>query len=214
MTFEEAQDNVKIGHFTRKGGTVRGVVHVGANDGEEVAGYLGLGAQEIMLFEPLPLACDKMFTDWKTDASHPSIHIFPFALGAEYEGDRQFNITAGDGKGSSFLREINSPYELAGRTYRTVRRFDSLDIDLAPYNVLVVDVQGMELEVLEGFGTQLESFDFMNIECSRVPLYEGEAPARAVIDFLSEQGFQQDSPIEDHNDIMFVARRLGWTTQY
>jgi len=40
MTFEEAQDRVKIGHFTRKGYKIRGVVHVGANDGFEIQFYL------------------------------------------------------------------------------------------------------------------------------------------------------------------------------
>jgi FkbM family methyltransferase len=199
MTFQEAVDGVKIGHFVRKGGKIRGVVHVGANDGEEIPFYLALGAQKVMAFEPLaqharlPNQFDKRVWFW------------PIALG-DGNYSKVLNVSEGTGKGSTFLQEIDTGYQWVDRQFANVRRFDHLYIDLAPYNVLVVDVQGMELEVLKGFGKQLQAFDFLNIECSAVPLYVGEAPASAVIDYLSLQGFEQDTPIQAHDDIMFIRK--------
>jgi FkbM family methyltransferase len=211
MTFEEAQNNVKIGHFTRKCGEIRGVIHVGANDGEEIEGYFGLGAEYVLAFEPLDFARESLLKRWGHD---PRVLVLPFGL-ADRNCTRVLDVTPGDGKGSSFLKELQthygSGYEIVDRQWGQLRRFDSLPFDGRLFNTLVVDVQGMELEVLKGFGFHIYCFAFLNIECSRVPLYEGEAPAQDIIDFLStRRGFQQDSPIEDHNDIMFVNRRLNW----
>lgn len=206
MNFEQAQDFVKIGHFTRKGGKIRGVVHVGANDGEEIEGYFGLGAGSVLAFEPLKSAYERLMEQWGLD-----YRVLALPLGLASVNSRSvLFVSGGDGKGSTFLKEVNSPYTFPSTEIALVRRFDFLPIDVSQFNTLVVDVQGMELDVLAGFGVFLYEFDFLNIECSRVQLYEGEASALEVIDFLSTKGFQQDSPIEDHNDIMFVHRRLGW----
>ena len=77
-------------------------------------------------------------------------------------------------------------------------------IELKDYNCLVVDVQGMELQVLKGFGPHLDGMDCLNIECSEVPIYGGEAPASEVVAWLGERGFEAISPIEPHNDVLFV----------
>ena len=214
MTFEQAQDAVKIGHFTRKGGQIRGVIHVGANDGEEIEGYFGLGAEYVLAFEPLDFARESLLKRWGHD---PRVLCLPFGLDSK-DGFEILNITPGDGKGSSFLNEkamfYGSGYEIVGYQWAHLRRFDSLPFDAYKFNTLVVDVQGMEWEVLKGFGTSIWRMEFLNIECSRIPLYEGESPAQDIIDLLSNHGFQQDSPIEDHNDIMFVNRRLNWPTLF
>jgi FkbM family methyltransferase len=202
MTFEEAQDRVKIGHFTRKGYKIRGVVHVGANDGFEIQFYLALGAELVVAFEPLISASSKLFENYGSDVR---VELFNCALG-DHEYWQELTIAPGDGQGSTFLPEVTQSFKAAGTQSTLVRRFDSMGIDIAPCNTLVVDTQGMELQVLKGFGEQLAHFDFLNIECSRVPLYVGGAPAQEVIDYLAEQGFDQDTPIVDHDDIMFVRR--------
>ncbi|KKL26568.1 hypothetical protein LCGC14_2394040, partial [marine sediment metagenome] len=75
------------------------------------------------------------------------------------------------------------------------------------YNCLVVDVQGMELQVLKGFGPHLDGMDCLNIECSETPVYEGEAPAYDIVVWLAARGFYNITPIQAHNDILFVKRR-------
>ena len=206
MTFEEAQDRVKISHFTRKGHKIRGVVHVGANDGYEIQFYLVLGAQRVIAFEPLANAMTAMFQKYGND---DRVELYNCALG-ERDGWCELAITPGDGQGSSFLPEVDPPtYQTVGVQMCAIHRFDSLGIDIHPCNTLVVDVQGMELQTLHGFGDQLGKFDFLNIECSRVPIYQGGVPASEVIAFLSEHGFDQDSPIEDHDDIFFIRKGLA-----
>lgn len=204
MTFEEAQDRVKIGHFTRKGHKITGVVHVGANDGYEIQFYLLLGATKVIAFEPLLSAYERMWTHYNED---PRVEMLNCALG-EREGFSDLHITEGDGQGSSILRELAGPYVISGKERVAVIRGDAFGLQHENVNTLVVDTQGMELQVLKGFGDHLKTFSFLNIECSRVPLYEGGVSAQEVIDYLSEQGFERDSPIYDHDDIMFLRRGL------
>jgi len=55
--------------------------------------------------------------------------------------------------------------------------------------LLKVDVQGAELSVLRGAEKTLESIDSIFVECSFVELYEGQALANEVIEFLAARGF-------------------------
>jgi hypothetical protein len=70
--------------------------------------------------------------------------------------------------------------------------------------LLVVDVQGMEFQVLSGFGCYLEGFFDIVVECSAKEVFQGGVPAIKVIAFLSERGFIRKSPVLDCGDIKFV----------
>lgn len=198
---QEALDKVKISHFLRKGYNITGIVHVGANDGYEVQWYRKLGISPILCFEPLPLAIELFKNKY---SEYKNVFLQEYALG-EKDETGSLSIAPNDGQGSSFLIDPKANWNL-NTIDREVHRFDKLFNmgDTKFYNCLVVDTQGMELQVLKGFGKLLDQFDYLNIECSEVPLYEGEAPASEVIAYLKERGFSQDTPTEPHNDIMFI----------
>ena len=197
-----AEARVKLGHFTRQGLQPRGVVHVGANDGYEIEWYRKLGVERVIAFEPLAEAASKA---QKRYASDSAVQIYGHALGGDAE-IAALRVSEGDGQGSSFLAERSASYKISSLQPAEIARFDSLDLSLDGFDTLVVDVQGMELAVLKGFGSMLGSFKYLNIECSREPLYEGSAAAAEVIGFLKSHGFEQDSPVEAHNDIMFIRQ--------
>ena len=50
-------------------------------------------------------------------------------------------------------------------------------------------MQGYELPVLHGCESLLSRFSHVYVECSFVELYEGQALAAEVIDFLRQRGF-------------------------
>ena len=62
--------------------------------------------------------------------------------------------------------------------------------DLGARNLLKIDVQGFELEVLKSAGTLLAKFEWVYAECSFVPLYEGQALAQEIVDYLGRHGFR------------------------
>lgn len=63
--------------------------------------------------------------------------------------------------------------------------------DLRAPALLKIDVQGFELEVLQGSRALLPAFEHVYVEASFVPLYDGQALADDVIAFLSEAGFAE-----------------------
>lgn len=211
-TYQEGEDRVKISHFTRKGYDITGVMHVGTNYGYEFEQYRKMGIEYFIGFEPLPSAIEAFQKNYPTLATGKEF-FFPVALG-DTDSIKALYVRAGDGQSSSFYEEFEPEQELVGMTPLKIRRFDEFAQSIAPtlpmdrMNCLVLDVEGMELEVLGGMGFYLEAFDFLNIECSEKPFYKGAPAAGEIIDWLAKAGFEQDSPIEPHNDIFFIKKAL------
>jgi hypothetical protein len=93
----------------------------------------------------------------------------------------------------------------------SIRRFEDWAKDTeftrGSCSLLVIDVQGMEGAVLEGFGDYLNDFTEMKIECSHPPLYKGGADASLVIAYLAQYGFVATTPILRHGDIHFKKEK-------
>jgi len=200
------KDRVKITHFLEQGFNINGIIHVGANDGYEVEWYLKMGIKNILAFEPL-LSAIEIFKD--TFSKYENVMLIEYGLGERNE-ERELLISKGDGKSSSFLHQEKEIF--VETEFANIRRFDELvdewKIDMSKYNYLVIDAEGMELPALKGMGKYLQKFEMMHVECSRTPYYVGDVPAQTVIEFIESQGFQQDSPIEDHDDIFFIRKGL------
>jgi hypothetical protein len=52
-----------------------------------------------------------------------------------------------------------------------------------------IDVQGYELQVLEGCASLLSLFSFLYIECSFLELYTGQSLVHEIISFLANRQF-------------------------
>lgn len=202
--YKAAEDRVKISHFTQQGYEITGLVHVGANDGYEIQYYLAMGIKPVLAIEPLSSARKIAFQKY---FSHPDVILAGCGLG-NFDGWAPLHITDGDGKGSSFLWEKGPPQVVMVADVE-MHRWSSInrqDIDRSKFNCCVIDVQGMELDVLRGMDDQIKQFSFLSVECSEVPIYKGEASASEVIAYLHRMGFERDSPIAAHDDIMFINR--------
>lgn len=209
------QQKPHIDYFADNGFKINGIVHVGANVGQELPYYIEQLFLPIIAFEPHPIAFKILH-----DTYHRSVLCAPFALGSK-SGQLVLNVPV-DGnheRSSKFL-----PIETEGHDWTKIPveekvtvpviRFDSWAknhdnlIRIEAYDTLVIDVQGMELEVLKGFGRYLNNFHFLIVECSASPVYDGEASAQEVIDFLISRGFVKLTKIEEHDDIIFKRRGL------
>jgi FkbM family methyltransferase len=62
--------------------------------------------------------------------------------------------------------------------------------DLGLASLLKIDVQGFELEVLKSAEELLARFRWIYVECSFVPLYEGQALAEEIVAWLAARGFR------------------------
>jgi FkbM family methyltransferase len=190
----------------------RGVIHVGANDGAELQWYLDRGLTPILCFEPNPEAFRRGLSDW---GGSSGIDYVRLALGSKTEAlEMRVPLDGDDEKTSRYQPVVTLGHDwtavpMGESLIVPVVRFDEWvtdDFRRQPYGTLVVDVQGMELEVLKGFGVYLQGFDYLCVELSEKPMYEGEPPAGEVIDWLREQGFRQETVTVEHGDVCFSRR--------
>jgi hypothetical protein len=80
---------------------------------------------------------------------------------------------------------------VAGEMKVEVRRLDHVmtAAQIERPALMKLDVQGAELDVLEGAGALLQDIDYLYLEGSFVELYEGQALITDIVTFLGRHGF-------------------------
>jgi FkbM family methyltransferase len=170
------------------------VLDVGANIGQygrrlRKAGYQG----QILSFEPLPDAFQTLSGQTRAD---PLWSCEQVAVG-DSDGEARINVSR-DSVSSSLLPSYNRlalaepATAYVGVATVPLRRLDTLVSGrLAPDRCLwlKLDVQGYERPVLDGAGSVLERTRVVEAELSLVPLYQGQALYREIIDHLENLGF-------------------------
>src|SRR3954447_10825341 len=160
---------MQVDSFLRK---VPGVVHVGANSGQERDTYRDFGLRVLWIE-----AISEVFNELVRNISdHPKQKAICALLTDEDDAEHQFHIASNEGASSSiyqFGQECLDIWPelsfLSSRTLRS-RRLDSLfgseSISPSDYPALVMDVQGAELLVLKGAGQMLSQFRYIKTEAS------------------------------------------------
>lgn len=167
------------------------IIDIGANRGQ-----FSLAAQQccpnarVISFEPLPTAGDKFFQA----AANRRCVLYGAAIGPR----RMIaTIHISGREDCSSLLPITGMVEIAKGTQEVsvaeviVARLDEFICrkDLRAPALLKIDVQGYELQVLQGCSALLSSFDYVYVECSFVELYAGQSSPGDVIAFLRARGF-------------------------
>lgn len=188
-----------------------GVIHVGAHLGEEIPQYIADGRSPIICFEPLIVNQIPEGVDWYDCALGSETGKFTMHIPKHHHSDGM------DTQSSSMLPLLPDRAAYIGWSVTPTRdiliecmRFDEW-AELAEFNrdcaLLVIDVQGMELQTLKGFGTYLNDFTEIMVEVSSPPVYHGGADAREVESFLGEHGFVSSDLIPNHGDMYFVRNK-------
>ena len=196
------------------------VVDVGANRGQFslVCRRVNPGAK-IVGFEPLaePARIYRaLFAD------DPNIRLCEAALGAQ-SGKTVMHVSARDDSSSllPIAQAQTDNYPGSGEVGTQDVAVTTLPEAVSPQefgarNLLKIDVQGFELEVLKSADSLLPRFAWVYVECSYLPLYEGQPLADEVIAFMLARGFVvsgrynvsyiagTDQPLQA--DLLFVPR--------
>lgn len=172
---------------------IRGLIHVGANRADEYDYYASNTQGPLLFIEAIPELVETVRR--RLDPSRP--HYVRQAAVAESSGTTvSFNIASNSGLSSSLLKlgrhaEI-CPWITYTDTIEVVtERLDDIVAgrhEAGEYNVLVLDVQGAELKVLQGAPELLNQIDAVVAEISPEPLYEGGCTFLEVTTLLAEAG--------------------------
>jgi FkbM family methyltransferase len=169
------------------------VVDIGANRGQFalVARHCFPDAR-IIAFEPLSGPANRFRTVLGHDAR---IILHQVAIGPS-AGNATMHVAAADDS-SSLLPISPMQQSLFSGTSEVARETIKVEPlasrikreELETPALLKIDVQGYELPGLQGCEALLDWFSHAYVECSFVELYEGQALAAEVINFLYERGF-------------------------
>lgn len=175
-----------------------GVVHVGANVGQERNLYQSYGLK-VLWIEPIP----SVFAELQRNIQAYSKQSACQALVTDVDGQSyQFNIANNKGASSSILpfkkhKDIWPEVDYTTTVTMTGVTLDSLfkqqQIKASNYQALIMDTQGTELLVLKGGLTVLKHFQYIKTEVPDFEAYEGCCQLTEMNDFMTAQGYEEFS---------------------
>jgi len=185
-------------------GEVQTVVDIGANRGQfALSARRAWPDARIVSFEPLPEPARKFKRVFGEDSR---VTLHQVAIG-DVVGEATMHVSRLDDSSSLLpitkeqrqvfpgTSEVGTVSVRVGRLAEFVRP----DEILAPA-LLKIDVQGYELEALQGCEDMLSRFDSIYCECSFVELYAGQALAGQVVAWLADTGFDLAGIYNTHYD--------------
>lgn len=174
----------------------RGVIHVGANTGQERDIYASRNLPVVWI-EPMPGIFEKLCENLE---NYPDQQAAQFLItdqdGAEYE----FGIANNGAQSSSIFPfadhkkiwpdvDYLGSMKLKSTTLKTVIENAKLNMDTL--DTLIMDVQGAELLVLKGAGEYVDRFKWIRAEAADFEIYKGCCQLKDLDEFLIPRGFKR-----------------------
>ena len=201
--------------------SLKTIVDIGANRGQFALAARVYSGARVFSFEPLtgPAAIYQ-----KVFHNDSSVKLYITAIGP-HSGKNFMHVSARED--SSSLLEIG---DAQINYFPGTQEIGTVEVMVKPLNELLehediispamlkLDVQGFELEALQGCELLLDKFDWVYCECSFVELYSGQKLAADVIDWLSKKNFyikKVFNPMYDSDsgiiqaDILFQRKGTG-----
>jgi FkbM family methyltransferase len=183
------------------------LIHIGAHLVQEKDEYSNLNFTPVLWFEGIPEIAGQaqILLD-----GYPDQKIINSALWSEAGISKIFHYAGHEGSSSSLLTPflITASHPEVRKTNEFLVVTSTLDIELGNlgentrYKILVLDVQGAEIEVLKGCKQTLENIDYIISEISQIELYKNDAQVGELASLLCDLGY------------IFVAsemnRATGW----
>jgi len=174
----------------------KGVVHVGANYGQEAKDYNDNGVEEVIWIEANPQNMDILISNLMAYPNFNPMYVLNACVSDKDDQDVQFHISNNEGQSSSILdleyhkiahQEVfyTETINLKTKTLNTLFK----DFDLSKFTFLNADIQGAELLMLKGATEVLKHFNCLYLEVNEKELYKGCGLIGEIDEFLKSFGF-------------------------
>jgi FkbM family methyltransferase len=171
----------------------QGIIHIGAHELEEMKDYLDLGIHNVLWIEGNPSLVDKN----KHRIEGTNHNLIQGLIYDRDDVDLEFNITD-NYQSSSVLKfgkhkeyhptvNVTQTVTLKSKTIQSIFESNKFLPDL--YDFVNLDIQGVELRAIKGFGKVLDSIKYIYTEVNTGQVYEDNDLITDIDYFLSERGF-------------------------
>lgn len=165
--------------FPKYGIKPKGVLHVGANVGEEAPVYDELGIQEALFIEANQEIYEKLEDNLLPYYNKGREYIAENYCVSDIEGEEVTFHVSNNGSQSSSILELGTHkiahpevYYIKDIKMKTTRIDTHLPLDHG-LDFLNIDLQGAELKALRGMGDLLHQFKWAYLEVNKAELYKG-----------------------------------------
>jgi len=176
------------------------IVHVGADTGQESFFYELLGIEKAYWIEPDTRSFAKLERRLSKHSKSHQIAINAL-LSSRSNSELKLNLFTLSGANSVYeLKEIRKDKNKSKPTGKTMKFLtktlselienNQIDLRSSKKSLLVIDVQGHELHVLQGLlDRDLKLFDLVMCEVSKIEIYKGAATYEELKSYLFKHGF-------------------------
>ena len=176
---------------------IKGIVHVGASEGQELESYHKNNIEHIVFIEALPAVYKKLLLRTQRFKKVQCIN----ACVSDVSGETvSFNVANNGGQSSSFLEfgthekmhpdvKFTKQIDLTTDTLENIL-LNNIGVE-GNHNMLVMDLQGAEGHALRGLGIYFDQFDYIYSEVNKDEVYQGCMQVDEMDAFLKEKGFER-----------------------
>jgi len=179
----------------------KGVLHIGANVGEERHAYHNMRVDRVVWIE----ANQEIFKRLEINLVHyPNQYALNYCIGDEEGKDVVFNVSNNGSQSSSILElgthlDVHPEVKYINKISMKMKRVDKIDYDFSGLDFLNIDIQGAELFALYGMGNLLDQFKYAYLEVNWRELYKGCAMFHEIENFMISKGFHFKEALECGN---------------
>lgn len=183
---------------------------IGSRDGHDtryIQQYWNLDPNNCFIFEAHPGCFDYI------KKTYPQYHSFNVAVSNKTAPVTFYAAKIGEESNvgiSSVLDRDNPGWKADSVTIDGWRMDDIINqLDLPILDVLKIDVEGLGLEVLQGFGKFLSTIKFVQVELETVEVWKGQTLHSDVVQFMDANGFKVAEDIvlsHNQNDTLFTRK--------
>ena len=196
--------------------TPRGVIHVGANEGEELKTYQEIGINKVLFIEANPAVFQVLKANLR---DVPNLIGVNCAI-SNLNGTATLHITSMDAASSILpLKRVKEYYPEIRETHQIQVQCKTLDTLLAElglnpgdFNLLNLDIQGAEFLALQGAKNLLQHIEAINTEVNYEELYEGTQLIDQIDELLAESDFERVATVTPYHpswgDAFYVKKPL------
>jgi FkbM family methyltransferase len=199
---------------------VNGVIHIGANEGQEREHYNKYGLQKVLWIEADPEAFKKLKKNISQYKNQTALNY----LVLDKKKINNFYISNANGSASSILElsKIKEMYpdtkyikKISLTSYTLSDIIKKQKISIKDYQTLILDTQGSELKILRGVNKLLKNFKYIKLEASNFELYKNNPVLKEIVDYLKNYNFTEVKKIKiDQNknrekvfDVLFASKK-------